>query len=192
MREHVLEAPRRGALLAYFVAMTLLFGGAMGAAFPVLLLSPDVPPSARVAAGVVAGLFSGLAFGTVMTLVIAYTWAQHGGADQAARIARAIASGHVPEGVDPSTWDALLARHETWARRGAWLFTLEFAVLALLSAFLLALPEAPPEAALPTWLPWLGLAFFGALTIINPLGNLHRLRRIRTLRARLLARSVPS
>ena len=185
IREHVLEAPRRRTLLWLFLAMTVVFGGSMGAFISFLVPLAELPVSTAVALGVVAGLATGLPFGVVMTLAIAWTWSQQGGAAQAERIARAIRSGRVPDGAEASTWDPVLARQETWARRGIWLFTIEFAVFAALSALLLTLPDAPSDATLPAWLPWVGLVFFGVMTVVNPLASLHRLRRVRALRAQL-------
>lgn len=185
IREHVLEAPRRRSLLWCFVATSLFFGGAMGTFLSALVMPPELPATSRVAAGVVIGLFSGLSFGASMTVFIAWTWSQHGGADQATRIARAVKTGRLPDGVDTSTWDPILARQETWARRGAWLFTLEFAVFAALSASLLALPPDPADTLTPTWLFWIGLVMFGVLTVVTPFSSLHRARRIVALRAQL-------
>jgi hypothetical protein len=181
----VLEAPRRRTLLWTFVAMTLVFGGAMGTFSATALASPRTPPGVAVTSGIVGGLLSGLFFGVTMTLFIAWTWSQHGGADQAARIARALKAGRLPTDADTSTWDPILARQQTSARRGVWLVTLEFAVFALASVLVLVLPDSPSDSLLPAWLPWVGIVFFGAMTVVSPVANLRRARRIRSLREQL-------
>jgi hypothetical protein len=185
MTEHVLEAPRRRTLLWVFLAMTVVFGGSMAAVVAAVAPLTDVPVGVVAAAAVATGLTSGLSFSVTMTLLIAWSWSQQGGADQAVRIARAVKTGRVPDGADVSTWDPILARQEAWAGRGTWLFTLEFALFAGLSAFLLLLPPTPDDAPLPTWIPWAGLVFFGLVTVVSPFASLHRLRRVRVLRAEL-------
>lgn len=185
IREHVLEAPRRRTLLWLFLAMTVVFGGSMAAVAAVVAPLADVPVGVGFAAAVAAGLTSGLSFSVTMTLLIAWSWSQQGGADQAVRIARAVKTGRVPHRADVATWDPILARQETWARRGIWLFTLEFALFVGLNVVLLLLPRAPDDAPLPTWIPWAGLVFFGLLTVVSPFASLHRLRRVRVLRAEL-------
>ncbi|TWX36274.1 hypothetical protein ES689_12805 [Frigoribacterium sp. ACAM 257] len=187
IREHVLEAPRRRTLLWMFVAMTVAFGGSMGTFFGASssFSAAPVPLATSVTLGVALGLVSGLFFGASMTLVVAWLWAQHGGAEQAERIGRAIRVGRLPEGADTSGWAPILARQEAWARRGAWLFTLEFVVFALLSALLAALPPGPPDDIVPTWVPWAGVVFFGVVAVLNPLLSLRRARRIRALRDQL-------
>jgi hypothetical protein len=181
----VLEAPRRRTLLWTFVAMTLVFGGAMGSLVALLVPLTDVPAPAGIILGVTTGLAVGLSFSVTMTLFIAWTWSQQGGADQAARIARALKAGRLPTDADTSTWDPILARQQTSARRGVWLVTLEFAVFALASVLVLVLPDSPSDSLLPAWLPWVGIVFFGAMTVVSPVANLRRARRIRSLREQL-------
>lgn len=175
------QTKHRRTLALVFLIYSVLFGGGM-----FLIAGMVGGYSGSVMPAIVTAVLAGIFFGVSMTWFTAQMWRRSGGPDTATLMQRAIKSRQLPPDIDIAEWKRLLAKKESEALRGQWLYPVFFGVLTclyILAGVTNVFPRLGP-------LTWIGVILFAGFGIYAPFDTARRIRGIRALKSDL-ATSMP-